>query len=128
MYSQDIFERFIIHKNAGLIKKADGVGLVKLENGFDEIKVYLKVENGIILDAKYKTFGGVSAIVSADSAMDLIRNKTIDDALLVNEEDVNTSLGGLPNGKIQSAQVVVQAIANAVKNYRKKLIKLALKK
>ncbi|NCB48618.1 MAG: iron-sulfur cluster assembly scaffold protein [Clostridia bacterium] len=128
MYNQEIFERFLTHKNAGIIKKADGIGVVKLMNGNDEIKVFLKVENGVILDAKYKVFGGVSAIVSADIAMDLIKNKAIDDALLMNEEDINQSLGGLPVQKIQTAQVVVSAIANAVKNYRKKMIKLAIKK
>ncbi len=128
MYSKNIFERFFTHKNAGHVKKADGTGLYKSEQGNDEIKVYLKIEEGVITDAKFKIFGGVSAIVSADVGMDLIKNKKIDDALMVSEEDINLSLGGLPEGQMQSALMVVRGIANAVKNYRKKMIRLALKK
>jgi len=128
MYSQKIIDRFLTHKNAGIIKKANGVGLFKTVQGDEEIKVYLKVENGVILDAKYKTFGGISTIVCADALMDLIRAKAVDDALLISEEDINLSLGGLPEEKMQSAMLVVRGVANAVKDYRKKMIKLALKK
>lgn len=127
MYNQKVFERFISHENAGFIKKADGIGVFKSKEGKEELKIYLKIENGVIKDAKFKIFGGVSAIVSADAGMDLIKDKKVDEALLVSEENIDLCLGGLPEGKTQSAENVVLAIAVAVKNYRKKLIKLALK-
>ena len=127
MYNQKVFERFTNPKNVGMIKKADGIGSFKKVQGIDEIKIYLKIEENTIIDAKFKTFGGISTIASADAGMDLIKDKKIDEALLLSEENINEFLGGIPEEKVQSLELVIKAIADAIKNYRKKMIRLSLK-
>ncbi len=126
MYNKTILDRLSNLKNAGMLKKPEGIGTFKTATDIEELKVFLRVENGVVKDAKFKTFGGVATIVCADVAMDLIKNKTIDEVLNVSSQEVNESVGGLPEDKIQSAEIVIRAIGDAIKYYRKRLIKLAL--
>jgi nitrogen fixation NifU-like protein len=118
-------KRFEEAKNAGMIKGADGVGQVGNARCGDIMRIYLKIENEKIIDAKFKTFGCVSAIASTDIACDMIKGKTLDEALKVSNKDVVDALGGLPDIKIHCSVLAQEAIAEAVKDYRKKQAKLA---
>ena len=89
--------------------------------------IYLKVENETIVDAKFKTFGCAAAISSSDVAMDLIKGKTIEEALKVTNKDVLNELGELPAVKIHCSILAQEGIQAAVEDYRKKQIKKALK-
>ena len=127
MYSKEVLNRFTNPKNVGLIKGANGVGNVGNASCGDIIRVYIKVEDGKITDAKFKTFGCAAAIASSDVAMDLIKNKTIDEALKVTNNDVMAELGELPEQKIHCSMMAQEAIAAAVADYRKKELKKATK-
>lgn len=127
MYSENVIERFTNPKNTGMIKNADGVGTVGNPTCGDIMKIYLKIENEKITDAKFKTFGCAAAISSSDVAIDLIKNKTIDQALKVTNKDVLAQLGELPAQKIHCSILAQEAIQAAVEDYRKKQRKKAEK-
>ena len=91
------------------------------------MKIYIKVEDEKIIDAKFKTFGCAAAISSSDVAMDLIKGKTIEEALKVTNKDVLNQLGELPAVKIHCSILAQEGIHAAVEDYRKKQIKKALK-
>ena len=93
----------------------------------DIMKVYLQIEDDKIIDAKFKTFGCAAAISSSDVAIDLIKNKTIDQALKVTNKDVLAQLGELPAQKIHCSILAQEAIQAAVEDYRKKQRKKAEK-
>ena len=127
MYSKEVLNRFTNPKNVGLIKGASGVGTVGNATCGDIIKVYIKVEDDKISDAKFKTFGCAAAIASSDVAMDLIKGKSIDEALKVSNNDVMQELGELPEQKIHCSMMAQEAISAAVADYRKKELKKATK-
>jgi nitrogen fixation NifU-like protein len=110
-------------KNGGMIKNADGVGQVGNARCGDIMKIYLSIQKGKITDAKFKTFGCVSAIASTDMACDMIRGKTVEEALQLSNQDVVDALGGLPEIKIHCSVLAKEAIEAAIENYRKKQAK-----
>ncbi|KAI4454071.1 cysteine desulfurylase family member [Holotrichia oblita] len=120
MYNEKVIEIFKNSKNAGMIAGASGIGKVGNVKCGDIMKIYIKVnEKQVITDAKFKTFGCVSAIASTDVACDMIKGKTIDAALKVTNKDVIDALGGLPAVKIHCSVLAQEAIEAAVKDYRK---------
>ena len=124
MYTDKVMKRFQHPKNTGEIRGASGVGTVGNAACGDIMKMYLKVdENEVIIDAKVKTFGCAAAIVSSDVAIDLIKGKTIDEAMKVTNQDVLDILGDMPSHKIHCSVLAQEAIAEAVKDYRKKQLK-----
>ena len=124
MYTDKVMKRFQHPKNTGEIRGASGVGTVGNAACGDIMKMYLKVdENEVIIDAKVKTFGCAAAIVSSDVAIDLIKGKTIDEAMKVTNQDVLDILGEMPSHKIHCSVLAQEAIAEAVKDYRKKQLK-----
>lgn len=127
MYTENVIDRFTNPRNTGMIKNADGVGTVGNPACGDIMKIYLKVEDETIVDAKFKTFGCAAAISSSDVAMDLIKGKTIEEALKVTNKDVLNELGELPPVKIHCSVLAQEGIQAAVEDYRKKQIKKALK-
>ena len=127
MYNEKVLKVFEEGKNAGVIQGADGVGKVGNAKCGDIMKIYIKVEKDKIIDAKFKTFGCVSAIASTSVACDMIRGKTIDEALKITNKDVLAELGGLPQIKIHCSMLAQEAIAAAIKDYKKKQAKLAKK-
>jgi len=127
MYTQRVMDRFMSPKNVGMIKGAEGVGQVGNPICGDIMKVYLKIKDGIITDAKMKTFGCAAAIVSADIAIDLIKGKTIEEALKVTNKDVLNIMGEVPPQKIHCSILAQESIEEAVKDYYKKQEKLARK-
>ena len=120
MYNEKVLKRFETPKNVGQIVNADGVGKVGNAKCGDIMKIFLKVDRGIITDAKFKTFGCVSAIVSSDVACDMIRGKSIEDALKVTNKDVLDFLGGLPAQKIHCSVLAKEAIEAAINDYKKR--------
>ena len=127
MYSENVIDRFTNPRNTGMIKNADGVGTVGNPACGDIMKIYLKIENEKITDAKFKTFGCAAAISSSDVAMDLIKDKTVEQALKVTNKDVLAQLGELPPQKIHCSVLAQEAIHAAVEDYRKKQRKKAEK-
>ncbi len=128
MYNEKVIKRFSHPKNTGEIRGASGIGTVGNATCGDIMKIFIKVdENEVITDAKVKTFGCAAAIASSDVAVDLIKDKTIDEALQVTNQDVLDVLGELPAQKIHCSILAQEAIDAAVKDYRKKQLKLQAK-
>lgn len=121
MYTDKVLKMFKNPKHVGKILKADAVGEVGNAACGDIMKIYLKLdENEKIVDAKFQTFGCAAAIVSTSVACDMIIGKTLDEALLVTNDDVLKQVGELPPQKIHCSILAQEAILDAVKNYRKK--------
>ncbi|MDR0383840.1 MAG: iron-sulfur cluster assembly scaffold protein [Christensenellaceae bacterium] len=130
MYSDKVMEIFKTEtgdspKNAGILKNADASGQVGNARCGDIMKIYLKISDGVIIDAKFKTFGCVSAIASTSIACDMIKGKTIEEALSFENSDFVKALGGLPAVKIHCSVLAKEALEAAVADYRKKQAKLA---
>ncbi len=123
MYNEVVMSRFQNPRNAGIITNADGVGQVGNVRSGDIMKMYLRIEKGVITNAKFKTFGGVSAIVATDVACDMIKGRTIDEALKITNQDVLKELSGLPEMKTHCSVLAQEVIADAIKDYHKKLEK-----
>ena len=124
MYSKKVMDIFKEPKNAGIIKNASGVGQVGNAKCGDIMKIYLKVENNVIIDAKFKTFGCVAAIASTDIACDKLKGKTIDEALKITNADILKEMGEVPTNKIHCSVLAKEGIEEAIKDYYKKLEKL----
>jgi len=120
MYSTEAMKRFRESKNAGTLKGANGKGEVGNPSCGDVMRMYILVdENEVITDAKFKTFGCVAAIVSTDIACDLIRGKTIKQALKITNKDVLEVMGNVPPQKIHCSVMAGEAIEAAVADYHK---------
>ena len=123
MYNEVVMSRFQNPRNAGIITSADGVGQVGNVRSGDIMKIYLRIEKGVITNARFKTFGGVSAIAATDVACDMVKGKTIDEALKITNQDILRELAGLPDIKLHCSVLAQEVIADAIKDYHKKLEK-----
>ena len=117
MYSEKVMEHFANPRNAGEIPDADGVGEVGNAKCGDIMKVFLKIENDIITDIKFKTYGCGAAIATSSVATELILGKSVKDALALTNQDVVDRLGGLPAAKIHCSVLAEEAIKSAVADY-----------
>ena len=117
LYSDIVMDHFMHPRNVGEIENPDGVGQVGNAKCGDIMKMYLKIQNNIIEDVKFETFGCGSAIASSSMATELIRGKTIEDALAVTNKQVVGALGGLPAYKLHCSVLAEESIKAAVKNY-----------
>ena len=104
-------------RNVGVIEDADGVGEVGNAKCGDIMKIYLKVTDGIIEDVKFETFGCGSAIASSSMATEMIKGKSIDDALSLTNKAVAEALDGLPAHKLHCSVLAEEAIKKAIKDY-----------
>lgn len=121
MYSKTVIDRFQNPRNAGGMHGANGIGEVGNAACGDIMKMYLKIsDDGIIENAKFKTFGCCAAIASTDMACDLIKGKTIEEALQVKNTDVLKLLGELPPHKIHCSILAEESIRAAVDDYRQR--------
>lgn len=120
MYSEKVIDHFMNPRNVGEIEDAQGVGQVGNAKCGDIMKMYLKIENDIIVDAKFKTFGCGAAIATSSKATELIIGKTVDEALKVTNKAVADSLGGLPPVKMHCSNLAEEAIKAAIEDYRAK--------
>lgn len=119
-YSDKVMDHFANPRNVGEISDADGVGEVGNPKCGDIMKMYLKIENGKIVDVKFKTFGCGAAIATSSMATELIKGKTIEDALKVTNRAVMEALDGLPPVKVHCSVLAEQAVKAALSDYYKK--------
>ncbi len=117
LYSDKVMDHFRNPRNVGIIENADGIGEVGNAKCGDIMKIYLKIDNDIITDAKFETFGCGSAIASSSMATELIKGKPISDALTLTNKAVVEALDGLPAHKIHCSVLAEEAIKNALKDY-----------
>lgn len=120
MYNEKVMEAFKNPKNVGEIENYDGIGTVGNATCGDIMQITIKVENDIIVDAKFKTFGCAAAVATSSTATDMIIGMTIDDALKVTNKKVIEYLGGLPSQKIHCSVLAEEAIKKAIEDYQSK--------
>ncbi|MHB0999962.1 MAG: Fe-S cluster assembly scaffold protein NifU [Armatimonadota bacterium] len=119
-YSEKVMEHFMNPHNVGEIPDADGVGNVGNPVCGDIMKMYIKVEDGIIIDAKFKTFGCGAAIATSSMATEMIKGKTLEEALSLSNKAVAEALGGLPSVKMHCSVLAEEAVQSAIDDYMKK--------
>jgi len=117
LYTETVMDHFTHPRNVGEIPDADGVGEVGNAKCGDIMKMYLKIKDDRIEDVKFETFGCGSAIASSSMATELIKGKTVDEALAVTNKQVVDALGGLPAYKLHCSVLAEESIKAAVKNY-----------
>ncbi|MFZ6016050.1 MAG: Fe-S cluster assembly scaffold protein NifU [Nitrospirota bacterium] len=123
MYSEKVMDHFTNPRNVGEIPDADGVGTEGNPVCGDVMKIYIKVKNDRITDAKFKTFGCGAAIAVSSMITELIKGKTIDEALSISKETVASELDGLPPQKMHCSNLGADALKKAIKDYRDKHLK-----
>ena len=120
LYSEKVMDHFMNPRNVGKIDDADGVGEVGNAKCGDIIKIYIKVDNNIITDVKFNTFGCGSAIASSSMATEMIKGKSLDDALELTNKAVAEALDGLPAHKMHCSVLAEEAIKAAIDDYKEK--------
>ena len=120
LYSEKVMDHFRNPRNVGVIEDADGVGEVGNEKCGDIMKIYLKIENGIVEDVKFETFGCASAVASSSMATELIKGQPVSEALKLTNRAVAEALDGLPAYKMHCSVLAEEAIRNALEDYYKK--------
>lgn len=119
-YSEKVMDHFTNPRNVGEIEDANGVGMVGNAKCGDIMKIYLKIEDDIIVDCKFKTFGCGAAIATSSMATELIKGKSLDEALLLTNKVVVEALDGLPPVKVHCSVLAEDAIKNAIADYLRK--------
>lgn len=119
MYSEKVMDHFTNPRNVGEIEDANGVGTVGNAKCGDIMRMYLKVENGIIQDVKFKTFGCGAAIATSSMATEMVKGKTLKEALQLTNKAVAEALDGLPPVKMHCSLLAEEAIHAAVEDYLK---------
>jgi len=121
MYSELVLEHFNNPRNVGSIPDADGAGLVGNPVCGDLMKIFIKVRDNRIEDIKFQTFGCGAAIASSSMVTEMVKGKTIDEALDVSNETVAEALGGLPPAKMHCSNLAADALHKAIEDYKTKL-------
>lgn len=116
-YSEKVMDHFANPRNVGKIEDADGVGEVGNAKCGDIMKIYIKVEDGIIRDVKFNTFGCASAIATSSMATEMIMGKPVEDALKLTNKAVVEALDGLPPAKIHCSVLAEEAVKAAIADY-----------
>ena len=120
MYTDKVMKHFTDPQNVGEMEDADGIGTVGSPACGDIMQMYIKVKDDRIEDVKFKTFGCGAAIASSSVATELIKGRTVDEALQLTNRQVIEELGGLPDAKIHCSVLAEQAIREAIEDYKKK--------
>jgi nitrogen fixation NifU-like protein len=120
MYSEKVMEHFSNPRNVGELPDANGIGEVGNAKCGDIMKIYLKIEDGIIKDASFKTFGCGAAVATSSMSTEMIKGKTIDEALNLTNADVTKALDGLPANKVHCSVLAEQGIKMAISDYYQK--------
>ena len=116
-YSEKVMDHFANPRNVGELEDANGVGEIGNAKCGDIMKMYIKVDDGIISDVKFKTFGCGAAVATSSMATELIKGKSIDDALKLTNKAVVEALDGLPAVKLHCSVLAEQAIKSALADY-----------
>ena len=119
-YSTKVMEHFANPRNVGEIEDADGIGKVGNPVCGDIMNMYIKVDDDVITDVKFKTFGCGAAIATSSMATELIKGKTVDEALKLTNDVVAEALGGLPKIKMHCSVLAEEAVRKAIDDYLKK--------
>lgn len=120
MYNQKVLDAFVHPQNVGVIENADGEGMVGNATCGDIMKITLKIENDVIVDAKFQTFGCAAAIATSSTATQMVIGMTVDEALKLTNARVVEELEGLPPQKIHCSVLAEEAIKKAIEDYRAK--------
>ena len=117
LYTEEVMDHFMNPRNVGTLEDASGVGEVGNAKCGDIMKIYLKIEDDRIEDVKFNTFGCGSAIASSSIATEMIKGKTIEEALNFSNKKVVDALGGLPTHKIHCSVLAEEAVKAAIQDY-----------
>lgn len=120
-YSDKVMDHFLHPRNVGEIPDASGIGNIGNPVCGDVMRMYIKVENGVIVDAKFKTFGCGAAISTSSMVTEMVKGKTIEEALKISNRAVAEALGGLPQVKLHCSVLAEQALRAALADYYKKI-------
>ena len=120
LYSEKVMDHFRNPRNVGVIEDATGIGEVGNAKCGDIMKMYLKIEDGIIQDVKFETFGCGSAIASSSMATELIKGKPVKEAMQLTNKAVAEALDGLPDYKMHCSVLAEEAIQSALEDYQKR--------
>jgi nitrogen fixation NifU-like protein len=120
MYSEKVMDHFTNPRNVGEMPDADGVGMEGNPTCGDAMKLFIKVEDDRIVDAKFKTFGCGAAIAVSSMITEMVKGKTLDEALSMSKEAVAAELGGLPPQKMHCSNLGAAALKKAIEDYRSK--------
>ena len=117
LYTETVMDHFTNPRNVGELENADGVGEVGNAKCGDIMKMYLKIDNDVITDVKFETFGCGSAIASSSMATEMVKGKTVEEALAITNRQVVDALGGLPAHKLHCSVLAEESIKSAIKDY-----------
>ena len=120
LYSEKVMDHFMNPRNVGIIEDADGVGEVGNAKCGDIMKMYLKIDDEVITDVKFETFGCASAIASSSMATELIKGQKLEDAMKLTNKAVAEALDGLPDYKMHCSVLAEEAIRAAIDDYKSK--------
>ncbi|MFO7151747.1 MAG: Fe-S cluster assembly scaffold protein NifU [Bacillota bacterium] len=120
MYSEKVMDHFTNPRNVGEIPDADGIGEVGNPVCGDIMKIFIKVKDNVIEDIKFKTFGCGAAIATSSMVTEMVKGKTLDEALKVTNKAVAEALGGLPPVKMHCSNLAADALHAAIEDYKKK--------
>ncbi|RME66759.1 MAG: Fe-S cluster assembly scaffold protein NifU [Nitrospirae bacterium] len=120
MYSKELMDHFMNPRNVGEIPDADGVGVEGNPVCGDVMKLYIKVEDDKIVDAKFQTFGCGAAIAVSSKITEMVKGKSLDEAIKISKEEVAEALGGLPPQKMHCSNLGADALKKAIEDYRAK--------
>lgn len=120
MYTDKVMDHFTNPRNVGEIKQADGIGEVGNAKCGDIMRIYLQVKDNIITDVKFKTFGCGAAIATSSMVTEMVKGKTIDEALKISNEAVAEALDGLPPVKMHCSNLAADALHEAIRDYKEK--------
>jgi nitrogen fixation NifU-like protein len=121
MYSDNVMDHFANPRNVGEIPDANGVGEIGNPTCGDITKIYLKIEDNVIKDIKFKTFGCAAAVASSSMLTEMAKGKTLEEALKITDEAVAEMLGGLPPQKMHCSNMAAEAMQKAIEDYKEKL-------
>ena len=119
-YSEKVMDHFLHPRNIGEIPDASGIGNVGNPACGDIMRLYIKVESGVIIDVKFKTFGCGAAISTSSMVTEMVKGKTINEALAITNKAVAEALGGLPAIKMHCSVLAEEALKSAIEDYKKK--------
>jgi nitrogen fixation NifU-like protein len=120
MYSRKVLQHFKHPKNMGKMKDPDGVGQVGNPSCGDQLRLYIKVKDNKIKQIKFETLGCAVAIAVSSVITEMVKNKTLKEALKISEQDIAKELGGLPNFKMHCSNLAARALRQAIRNYEEK--------
>jgi len=121
MFNSTVMDHFQNPRNTGEIVDADGIGEIKDPTCGDVMRLYIKVNDGCLVDAKYKTFGCAGAIAASSAVSEMIMGKSVSDASSITPDDISDKLQGLPESKLHCSTLAAGAVAAAIQNYMERI-------